>query len=192
MSKGRKGRSADQIRNDRAEIARLYLQGWTQAQIGSKLGLSRQQIGYDLDVVRQEWLHSSLVDFNQKKAEELARIDILEREYWAAWQESKREWQTSSIEQVKDPRGDKLKAGIRNVAQTGDPRYLEGVRWCIAKRCEVLGLNAPQEIAPTMPDGQRPYQLIVKEMSDEELAFIERLAERHRGLVTGANASSAN
>lgn len=192
MSKGRKGRSPDQIRNDRAEIARLYLQGSTQAQIGAKLGLSRQQIGYDLDVVRQEWLQSSLVDFNQKKAEELARIDIREREYWAAWQQSKHERQTSSIEQVKDPRGDKLKAGTRNVAQTGDPRYLEGVRWCIAKRCEVLGLNAPQKIAPTMPDGQRPYQLVVKEMSDEDLAFIERLAERHRWLVTGASAGSAN
>jgi hypothetical protein len=192
MSKGRKLRSPDQIRNDRAEIARMYLQGSTQAQIGAKLGLSRQQIGYDLDAVRQEWLQSSLIDFNQKKAEELARIDAVEREYWAAWQQSKHERQTSSIEQVKDPRGDKLKAGIRNVAQTGDPRYLEGVRWCIAKRCEVLGLNAPQKIAPTMPDGQRPYQLIVKEMSDEELAFIERLAERHHQLIAVSGASSAN
>jgi hypothetical protein len=192
MSKGRKGRSPDQIRNDRAEIAHLYLQGWTQAQIGAKLGLSRQQIGYDLDAVRHEWLQSSLVDFNQKKAEELARIDAVEREYWIAWQESKRERQTSSTEQIKDPRGDKIKAGIRKVEQTGDPRYLEGVRWCIAKRCEVLGLNAPQKIAPTTPDGQRPYQLVVKEMTDDELALIERLTERHHQLIAVSSAGSAN
>jgi hypothetical protein len=45
MSKGPKGRSVDQFRRDRADIARLYLQGRTQAEIGTQLGLSRQQIG---------------------------------------------------------------------------------------------------------------------------------------------------
>jgi DNA-binding NarL/FixJ family response regulator len=65
VSKGRKGRSADRIRQDRAEIAQLYLQGWTQADIGAKLGLSRQQIGHDLNAIRAEWLRSSLVDFNR-------------------------------------------------------------------------------------------------------------------------------
>jgi len=64
MSRARKGRSPDQIRKDRAEVARLYLEGRTQADIGAQLGLSRQQIGYDLGAVRQEWLRSSLVDFN--------------------------------------------------------------------------------------------------------------------------------
>ena len=88
MSRGRKGRSPDQIRQDRAEVARLYLEGWTQADIGAQRGLSRQQIGYDLEAVRQEWLQSSLVDVNAKRAEELARIGRLEREYWSAWESS--------------------------------------------------------------------------------------------------------
>jgi hypothetical protein len=73
--RGRQARSPDQIRKDRAEIARLYLQRLTQAEIGQRLGLSRQQVGYDLNAVREEWLQSALVDFNAKKAEELARID---------------------------------------------------------------------------------------------------------------------
>jgi hypothetical protein len=191
MSKGRKGRSPDQIRKDRVEIASLYLHGWTQAQIGAKLGLSRQQIGYDLDAIRQEWLHSTLIDFNAKKAEELARIDHLEREYWAAWEASKKERQTTTTEQSRDAVGEKFKAGLRKTEQTGDPRYLEGVRWCINKRAEILGLNAPQKIAPTTPDGQRPYELVVKDLTDEELATIERLAERHR-LVSGLGAGSLN
>jgi Homeodomain-like domain len=81
MRKGRRGRSPDQIRKDRAEIARLYLQRMTQSDIGARLGLSRQQIGYDLEAVRQAWLQSSLMDFNTRKAEELTRIDALEREH---------------------------------------------------------------------------------------------------------------
>ena len=47
MPKGRKGRTPDQILKDREEIARLYLQRLTQREIGERLGLSRQQVGYD-------------------------------------------------------------------------------------------------------------------------------------------------
>jgi hypothetical protein len=166
--KGRKGRSPDQIRKDRAEIARLYLQRMTQAEIGQHLGLSRQQVGYDLNAVREEWLQSSLMDFNARKAEELARIDRLEREYWDAWEASKKERQTSTTEQTTDADGERLKAGIRKTEQTGDPRYLSGVQWCIEQRCKILGLNAPQKIAPTNPAGDSPYAPIA--LTDAERA----------------------
>ena len=135
MSRGRKGRSPDQIRQDRAEVARLYLEGWTQAGIGAQLGLSRQQIGYDLGAVRQEWLRSSLVDFNAKKAEELAKVDQLEREYWSAWEASKKGRQANTAEQA------------------GDPRYLAGVERCIEQRCKLLGLHAPTEARLTGQGG---------------------------------------
>jgi hypothetical protein len=153
VGRGRKGRSPDQISKDRAEIAHLYLQRLTQAEIGQRLGLSRQQVGYDLDVVRKEWLQSSLLDFNARKAEELARIDRLEREYWAAWEASKKERQTSTTEQTTDADGERLRAGIRKVEQTGDPRYLSGVQWCIEQRAKILGLHAPTEARVTSQGG---------------------------------------
>src|SRR5262245_11776437 len=169
MSKGRKGRTSDQIRRDRVEVARLYLGGWTPAEIGQQLGLSRQQIGYDLEAVRQEWLRSSLVDFNAKKTEELAKIDRLEREYWAAWEASKKERQTSITEQTTDAEGERLKAGIRKVEQTGDPRYLAGVERCIEQRAKILGLHAPTETRLTGKDGG-PLQAVAAtvEMTDDE------------------------
>src|SRR5262245_35177432 len=163
MSKGRKGRTSDQIRRDRVEVARLYLGGWTPAEIGQQMGLSRQQIGYDLEAVRREWLQSSLVDFNARKAEELAKIDRVEREYWEAWEASKKERQTSTTEQTTDADGERLKAGIRKVEQTGDPRYLAGVERCIEQRAKILGLHAPQKVAPTTPDGQEPFRLTVED-----------------------------
>jgi Homeodomain-like domain len=192
MSKGRKGRSPDQIRKDRVEIAALYLQGWTQAEIGAKLGLSRQQIGYDLEAVRREWLQSSLIDFHAKRAQELAKIDHLEQQYWAAWEASKKERQSTTTEQTTAAEGERLKAGIRKVERAGDPRFLVGVQWCVTKRCEILGLNAPRKIAPTTPDGERPYQLVVKDLTDEELDAIEHLAERYPQLALGPGAGGLN
>jgi hypothetical protein len=166
MARGRKGRSPDQIRKDRVEIARLYLQGWTQYAIGAHLGLSRQQIGYDLDAVRQEWLQSSLVDFNAKKAQELAKIDRLEREYWAAWEASKKQRQVSTTEQITGAQGERYRAAIRTDEPTGDAHYLTGVQWCIGKRCAIFGLDAPQKIAPTTPDGRQPYPLTIQDLVD--------------------------
>jgi hypothetical protein len=173
MSKGRKGRSPDQIRKDRAEIARLYLRSWTQAEIGGQLGLSRQQVGYDLDAVRQEWLRSSLQDFNARKAEELARIDRLERQYWDAWDASCKDRQTSTTSQTTDPKGERVKAEVRTNEQSGDPRYLNGVQWCISKRCDILGLNAPQKVAPTNPEGDQEYAGGFSEA--DRLAILQRL-----------------
>jgi hypothetical protein len=153
VSKGRKGRTPDQIRSDRAEIARLYLQRWTQAEIGQHLGLSRQQVGYDLAAIREEWLQSSLVNFGARKAEELARIDRLEREFWGAWEASKKEKETTTSEQVNKGGDEQIKAAIRKEERTGDPRYLAGVERCIERRCKILGMDAPIETRLTGQDG---------------------------------------
>jgi hypothetical protein len=178
MSKGRKGRCSDQIRKDRVEIARLYLKGWTQAEIGGQLGLSRQQVGYDLEAVRQGWLQSSLMDFNAKKAEELARIDQLEREYRDAWEKSKSGHETTTTEQTTTADGGRTRAAIRKEEEHGDPRYLAGVQWCIEQRCKLLGLNAPQKIAPTTPDGREPFRLTVEDFTQARNRTAEWRHER--------------
>jgi hypothetical protein len=125
--------------------------------------------------VRQEWLQSSLIDFNQKKAEELARIDAVEREYWSAWQESKRERQTTSTEQITDASGNKVKAGIRKIEQTGDRRYLAGVERCIEQRVKILGLNAPTETRLTgMHGGPISFSLEQVVAAEQEFEVWQR------------------
>jgi hypothetical protein len=114
----------------------------------------------------------------------LARIDRLEQQYWDAWQASKNERQISVTEQTSGD-GEKLKAGIRKVEQTGDPRYLAGVQWC--QRCKILGLNAPQKIAPTTPDGREPYWLTV-----EDFTQARNRAEEWRRERFGIPAPSTN
>src|SRR5215212_4552915 len=82
-------RSPDQVEADRAEIARRYLQGMTQAEIGAELGMTQQMVSYDLQVVRQRWRDAGLRDLDEAKTIELAKIDALELEYWDAWRASK-------------------------------------------------------------------------------------------------------
>jgi len=118
----------------------MYLQGVTQAEIGQRLGVSQPQISYDLRTLRNRWLQSSLVNIDEAKARELARVDHLEREYWEAWEKSKNPVKTIASKKVD---GQQIEKTIQGETGTGDPRYLSGVQWCINKRCEVLGLNAP-------------------------------------------------
>ena len=129
-----------------AEVARLYLRGTRQYLIAEELRVEPGQICYDLKLVQKRWRVSALSDFNDAKSLELAKGDEMEREYWNSWTNSK----------------------TRNEEHCGDPRYLQGVQWCIHKRCEILGLNAPTRIAPTDPSGTKPYS----SLSDAELERI--------------------
>ena len=163
--------AVDELHPDTGARAHQAPQRRTQAEIGRHLGLSRQQVGYDLAAVRREWLRCAVADFDARRAEELARVDRLGREYWDAWEASKRERQTSTTEQTTDADGERLRAGIRKAEQTGDPRYLYGVERCIEQRAKLLGLHAPVEARLTGRDGG-PLAAVVAavEMTDDERA----------------------
>ncbi len=135
-------RTKTQIQKDRVEIARLYLQGETQAAIGQKLGLVQQQIGYDLKAIQKEWLKSSLIDFNDAKARELAKIDSLEITYWIAWDRSNKAKRTETTT-VRGEDGQTISVTIKEEQLTGDKRFLNGVESCIDKRIKIFGLAAP-------------------------------------------------
>ena len=131
------------------------------SEIARQLGVCRQQIGYDLKVLQKLWQESALGDFNTKKAQDLAKIDHLERVYWQAWEDSKqiRETTTSTTEKTAGQADGsatpaRLKAALRKEGRDGTPEFLKGVQWCINKRCEILGLNAPTKSVLTGPEGQ--------------------------------------
>lgn len=135
-------RTQTEIQNDRQEVARRYLEGETQAAIGDKLGFTRQQIGYDLKAIRKAWLESSLIDFNDAKARELAKIDNLEITYWTAWDRSNQAKRTETTT-VRGEDGQTISVAIKEEQLTGDKRFLDGVESCIDKRIKIFGLAAP-------------------------------------------------
>jgi len=126
----------------RREIGRHYLQGKTQAEIASLQEVSQPTISRDLRWLREQWLQSALIDINEAKARELAKIDALELTYWAAWERSCEDAET--LQQVGGKEGpDKITKTSKD--QAGDPRFLQGVQWCIERRCKILGVDAPEK-----------------------------------------------
>jgi len=138
-----------QRRRDAKRIGEMYLRGWSQAEIAEELKLSVPTISRDLAKLQDAWVKSSLVDYDKAKGKELAKIDQLECEYWDAWLQSRedKETETQKAIAVGKTKEDMLpfrkEATKREEGQTGDPRFLTGVQWCINKRCEILGLDAP-------------------------------------------------
>ena len=126
-------RSETQKAQHREIIARRYLRGELQSQIAADLGISQQTVSADLKKIQHDWLESSLRDFDELKAQELAKIDVLEATYWQAWKASKGDrTRRRQIIDVNTTRPKEIVVDSEDSA--GDPRYLEGVQWCIEQR----------------------------------------------------------
>lgn len=128
---GRKS-TDDQIAQRREDVARLYLQGWTQAELATRHNVHRSQISHDLRVIRREWLEGIRRNYDALVAEERAKLDNIE---WEAWQGFSR-----STEKER--------------SRPGDPRLLTVILTCIDHRCKLLGLYAQDRhlAAPMTPE----------------------------------------
>lgn len=161
-------RTRDRKNRDRVIIANMYLRGFDQFDIADEVGISRAQVSDDLRIIRKQWLESTIEDFDEAKAKELTKLDKLEWEAWAAWERSKKDKETKEQEfiSVKDknkkskdededeeekPRVAKVK--LKKEGQTGNPAYLAIVKDCIKRRCDILGLDAPQKKEHSGKDG---------------------------------------
>ncbi len=147
-----KKRTKKQRERDLVIVASYYCQGLYQYQIAEKMGCSQPQICYDLKLLRKRWLESSITDFNTRKAEELAKIDNLEREAWLSWTASKGSSENETQELSGDSEVVKTTKHKRHPYPAGDPRFLQSVQWCIQKRCKILGLDAADKLMLTRQD----------------------------------------
>lgn len=127
---------------DQAAIMRLFLRGWNQKAIALELNVSEATVSRDMREVREALKKSRLNDLKAMEARELAKIDELEREAWAAWEASKGEHKTQ-VKTAQEGKG--ARAQIKTQTRTGDPRYLETVKWCISERAKLLGLYQPEK-----------------------------------------------
>lgn len=149
---------------DYERITSLYLRGWRQADIAVELGLSQQQISYDLRTIQKRWRESTAINLDEAKAKELSRLDELERTFWAAWEQSKSE-RTKARQETdgkgKDGKPNVKKASIEKEQRDGNPAFLQGVLSCIDRRCKLLGLDAPAK--------QQNYNIDLSTLTDEQL-----------------------
>lgn len=143
----------------RKNVAKRYLRGETQWEIARAFEVDQATISTDLKAIQQEWLAQAVLDRGEWTARELARIDEVERNAWTAWSRSQEDAQVLRAKM----RGQQSETEKVSKGQAGDPRYLEIVLKCVAKRCELLGLDAPK----TSGDGKQTILGFVIETVDE-------------------------
>lgn len=153
---------ATELAQRRAIVAARYLRGDVQARIAADLGVTQQQISLDLKAIRAAWLVAAIRDYDAAVAEELAKIDAVEVEYWAAWKRSQLDKETSMQEAGADG---KKKVSLRKEGQAGSPAFLDGVLRCIERRCKLLGLDAPDRY---------DVRINWEELTDEQLDRLAR------------------
>jgi hypothetical protein len=165
-----------EIASRRQQVAEMYLQGRSQAEIGEALSCDQATVSRDLTELRKEWLERSINHVDQKKAIELAKLDRLEVTYWNAWDRSQENAETEISRDT--PLGHVHEH--KSVGQSGNPAFLEGVLKCIQKRCELLGLDAPKKTDLT--SGGKPIQAGSDERYDRA---VSSLADALRDLIPG-------
>lgn len=164
-------RTPTQRAYDLTRITELYLKGKRQVDIAAELHVTQQQVSYDIQEIHRRWRESNLINISEAKQRELDRIDELERTYWTAWEKScgdrKRTKQETSADGKKKEDKGRIRASVETEQMLGNPAYLAGIDNCVDKRCKILGLYAPQKVAPTDSEGNdlpivalQPGQLI--------------------------------
>ncbi len=195
-------RSGFQREADYERITSLYLRGWRQTDIAAELGLTQQQVSYDLRVVQKRWRESTTMNLDEAKQKELSRIDELQNDFWTAWEESKKDVVTVGVEKksvtlkIKDASGGDIglpaierKDSRRRTGQSGNPAFLQGVLSCIDRRCKLLGLDAPERKELTGKDGgpmqveQRTKPDLTKLSTDELLQLRQIVTKASDGVT---------
>ena len=153
-------RSKIQIEQDRADVLRYRLQGYTIQEIADKTGNSTGMVDYDLDSVREAWQKQTQIDLDEAKQRELAKLDMLELTHWRGWDIKK------------------------------NPAHLDGVLKCIAQRAKMLGLNEPQLVLPGNLQSSQTNVLQVfngevteaalNAANEQALAMLQELNDQHR------------
>lgn len=147
-------RSADEVLRDRADIARMRLDGRTQAEIAEWIAsnrpysLSQQQVSLDLKAVRTEWLTSSIDEYDKHRLIELARLDEEEAIVVAAWERSLKPIVRREVSET--PKGpidrrifDEYEDGTPAL-RDGNPAFLARLESIRLRRCTILGFKAHQ------------------------------------------------
>lgn len=163
-SKNSPKRNSDEIKRDRANISRLYLQGKTQEAIAGELNVSRDMVQHDLMRIREEWQKSMIFDFNEAKTKALAELDNLMVTAWGAWEASKkgRKKTVRSEARKAGHKKPELTASITNEETYGDPRFLQQIKDCISEKSKILGLYPDtSKLAPGLPEGAAAQASVV-------------------------------
>lgn len=144
-------RNPAERQRDLVIVSDLYLKGATQEEIARRVSqnypedqpITRQQVSYDIQKLLKRWQKEQLLNIDAALARELARINRVEHEAWAAWARSQQDAQTITVRTRprRQGQGQTAETLQKSEGQTGDASFLRVVQWCIEQRCKLLGLD---------------------------------------------------
>lgn len=138
-----KVRNPIQAQRDRVEVARLYLQGYTQLQIADKLEIDQSTVCRDLQVIKRQWRQEALGHANELIQAELERLRLIEQQAWDAWNHSRQNTIGATVhEQLQEALGGNVATRSRTDSKVGENSYLETILKVIQQRVKILGLDA--------------------------------------------------
>lgn len=151
-------RTRHERESDLERISELYLMGKRQVDIAATLGVAQSQVSYDLKEIHERWRERSALNLDERKRIELARLDVLERVYWEAWEKSCNERVRKGV--ARNSAGD-TRSNVTTETTIGNPSFLAGVERCIELRCKLLGLFALPKGLLSSFDGQEAIASVI-------------------------------
>jgi hypothetical protein len=149
-----------------AQVASLYLKGMTQKKISDEVGCSIEAVRRHMETLRDSWMEKSLYDFSQAKAEQLAKVDEVERVSWEQFAKSADKESLTEFVGSNEEVTNSIRSTSKNAQEI---KWLDKIQWCIDQRCKILGLYAPKQqiIQQTITDNRK-----LEEMTTDELMKI--------------------
>ena len=142
-------RTSDEVLRDRADIARMRLEGLTQAQIAEELtrlrdySLSQQTIAADLKAVRDGWLNSSIDNYDKTRQIELTRLEQEEKFAIGAWYRSAKKGKKKERTRTGTTDGKPFEEFMQETEEesAGNPAFLQRLESVRQRRCAILGFD---------------------------------------------------
>lgn len=116
-------------------------------EIADYLEISQGQISKELKRIKEDWRTQAVRDQALAQGRALAKLELVEREFWDAWQASRSVKESALVEQLAlatdsgaHSGNTRTKRQKRTQDQNGDPAFLRGVLDCIKEQAKVLDL----------------------------------------------------
>lgn len=123
----------------RYQVVKLFISGRKHVEISRLLGIEKDVVHKDLEVVRKEWIGLATQEVLQLRADEYARLLSEQADAEECFQRSLEPRTVTSATKV-GPGGQPITKAV-TYKRDGDPRWKAQVLKCIEARCKLLNLN---------------------------------------------------
>ena len=136
-------------------IAELTLKGKSPKQIAALIGENESAIAVIVLKLERDWQQLAESAPADKIAKELAKLNLVEAEAWAAWHRSIGKVDTVITKTSEDANGFPVsEKTVKSEIQVGDHKFLRVIERCGKSRRELFGLDKPVKVAQTDPSGE--------------------------------------